>query len=164
MAAPSDHPHAVLVNAFYAAFERRDRDAMIACYHRDVVFSDPVFPRLAGAEVGAMWRMLGSGGVERLGFSYRDVRGDADGASAHWEATYIFPATGRHVHNIVEARFGFRDRKIIRHDDSFDLWRWATMALGTPGRLFGWSTPMKSAIRKKAAKNLARFVAKESAA
>src|SRR5580698_8016036 len=98
---PEPHPHAVLVETFYAAFQRCDPDAMIACYHPDVVFSDPVFPRLEGSHVGAVWRMLGSGGVERLGFSYRDVRADDERGSAHWEATYVFPPTGRRVHNVI---------------------------------------------------------------
>jgi ketosteroid isomerase-like protein len=163
MSAPSDHPHQVLVNAFYAAFQRRDREAMIACYHPDVVFSDPVFPHLEGSAVGAMWRMLGSGGVKPLGFSYRDVRADDELGCAHWEATYIFPATGRRVHNVIEARFRFRDGKIVRHEDTFDLWRWAGMALGVPGRLLGWAPPMQRAIRKKAADNLAAFLAKPAA-
>jgi ketosteroid isomerase-like protein len=157
MSAPSTHPHAALVEAFYSAFQRRDRDAMIACYHPDVVFSDPVFPRLVGAEVGAMWRMLGSGGVKPIAFTYRDVRADDERGSAHWEATYVFPQTGRRVHNVIEASFGFRDGKIVRHEDSFDLWRWAGMALGPVGRLLGWSPLLRRAIRRKAARNLAAF-------
>ena len=39
-------------------------------------------------------------------------------------ATYTFSATGRTVVNRIRARFDFRDGKIVRHVDSFDLWRW----------------------------------------
>jgi len=41
-------PHAALVQRFYAAFDARDAEAMAACYHPDVVFSDPVFGELRG--------------------------------------------------------------------------------------------------------------------
>ena len=47
-----------LIERFYAAFGRRDGDAMAACYAPDASFSDPVFPGLKGSEPGAMWRML----------------------------------------------------------------------------------------------------------
>ena len=52
------HPNESLIRDFYAAFARRDAEAMAARYDPDVFFSDPVFPRLRGAEAGDMWRML----------------------------------------------------------------------------------------------------------
>ena len=54
----SSAANARLIERFYSAFGRRDVDAMLGCYHPQVVFSDPVFGTLAAAEAGAMWRML----------------------------------------------------------------------------------------------------------
>jgi hypothetical protein len=62
------------------------------------------------------------------------------------------------VHNVIEARFAFRDGKIVRHDDSFDLWRWACMALGPKGRLLGWLPAVQKAIRREAMSNLERYM------
>ena len=61
-ARPSAVPGAVveLIERFYAAFDRKDGDAMAACYAPDARFSDPAFGELRGAEPGAMWRMLTS--------------------------------------------------------------------------------------------------------
>jgi ketosteroid isomerase-like protein len=37
-----------LIERFYAAFGRKDGDAMAACYAPDARFSDPVFGELRG--------------------------------------------------------------------------------------------------------------------
>ena len=56
--AASSETNARLIERFYTAFGRRDVDAMLGCYHPQVVFSDPVFGTLAAADTAAMWRML----------------------------------------------------------------------------------------------------------
>ena len=43
-------------------------------------------------------------------------RVDDRGGSAHWEAWYTFSATGRKVHNVVEANFEFADGRVLRPD------------------------------------------------
>ena len=83
---------------------------------------------------------------------------------AHWEARYLFSATGRKVHNVIEAAFEFRDGLIVRHADSFDLWRWAGQALGAKGKLLGWSPLVKNAVHKTALKGLDAYEAKHRAA
>jgi ketosteroid isomerase-like protein len=157
------HPNAELVDRFYRSFQRRDAEAMVACYHADVWFTDPVFPDLHGPQAGAMWRMLTK---RASGFTmeFRDVAADDARGSAHWEADYTFTETGRKVHNVIDASFEFKDNLIIRHVDRFDLWKWAGMALGPAGKLFGWSPPLKGAIRRKAAGNLRRFLDKSAQA
>lgn len=153
------HPHAQLITDFYAAFSRRDAEGMIACYAPDVAFSDPVFPDLRGDEARAMWRMLcGRAKDLRIEPSGIDA-GDASG-KAHWEAYYTFSATGQKVHNIIDARFTFANGKIATHTDSFDLRRWAGMALGLKGKLLGWLPPVQRAIRANADKGLREFMAK----
>ncbi len=52
------HPNDELIQRFYAAFARRDGDAMAECYVPSAHFSDPVFVDLKDGEPGAMWRML----------------------------------------------------------------------------------------------------------
>jgi ketosteroid isomerase-like protein len=148
-----------LVTSFYEAFARRDGDAMVACYHPDVVFSDPVFPDLRGSRAGEMWRMLCARGKD-LVIELGDV--SADGSTAHWEAKYTFSGTGRKVHNVIDATFKFKDAKIVEHRDSFDLWRWAGMALGAKGTLLGWTPLVKGAIRKTAANSLAQWIEKRA--
>jgi ketosteroid isomerase-like protein len=154
------HPNAQLVSRFYTAFVNGDLDTMIGCYADDIWFSDPVFPNLRGKDVGAMWRMLGTGKTtKRIDLTFSDVDGDDRGGRAHWEAIYDFIETGRRVHNKIDATFEIRDGKIVRHQDRFDLWKWSGMALGPTGKLLGWLPPVQNAIRGKAAKGLAAFLA-----
>ena len=58
-----------------------------------------------------------------------------------------------------DARFEFRDEKIIRHRDSFDFWKWSRQALGLPGLLLGWSPYLRAKVARTAAKSLERFAA-----
>ena len=155
----STSDHARLIETFYTAFQRRDGAAMAACYHPEATFSDPVFPDLKGPEVGAMWRMLTERATS-LEVTFRDVKAEGQGGSAHWEAVYPFSATGKRVHNIIDATFEFRDGKIFRHVDRFDFYRWTRMALGLPGVLLGWSPMLQGSIRKKARAGLDAFMKK----
>jgi ketosteroid isomerase-like protein len=150
------HPHAQLIQSFYAAFQRRDADAMIACYHPDIWFSDPAFGDLRGPRAGAMWRMLCQR-ASSLEIAVSDVHADDRTGRAHWEPRYLFSATGRQVHNRIDATFELRDGKIIRHADHFDLWRWSRMALGAKGALLGWLPPVQRSIRARALRGLEAF-------
>lgn len=131
---------------------------MVTCYTPDVRFSDPVFPDLVGERANGMWRMLVSRGKD-LRLEFRDVRADERGGSAHWEAWYTFSATGRPVHNVIEASFTFRDGLIATHTDRFDLYRWSRQALGAKGALLGWTPFVQGAIRRQADRALAKFLA-----
>lgn len=150
------HPNARLIESFYTSFQKRDAEGMVACYAPDVRFSDPVFRDLQGPRAGNMWRML-CGRAKDLEIEFRDVVADDRTGSAHWEARYLFSATGRTVHNVIDAKFDFRDGKIVRHTDTFDLWRWAGMALGPKGKLLGWLPPIQKAVQKKAMSGLDAF-------
>lgn len=153
------HPHETLIREFYAAFARRDAEAMARCYHAEVFFSDPVFPKLQGAEAGDMWRMLLSRAAD-LAVTLDEASADAEGGRAHWTARYTFSRTGRPVVNRIQAMFAFRDGLIVRHFDRFSFWTWAAQALGPAGRLLGWFAPLKWKVRKDAAKGLAQFRAR----
>ena len=150
------HPNEALVREFYAAFARRDAEAMARCYHDEVFFSDPAFPALRGEEARDMWRMLLSR-AQDLEVVLEEAGADASGGSARWRATYTFSRTGRRVENRISALFAFRDGRIVRHYDRFSFWRWSAQALGPAGRFLGWFAPLKWMVRRQAAAQLERF-------
>lgn len=149
-----------LIEKFYTAFQQKDYAGMIACYHPDIHFSDPVFTDLHGNQAKAIWHMLCERGKD-LQIVFGDVQVDERNGRAHWEATYTF-STGRKVHNVVEAAFEFQDGLIIRHQDSFDLWRWTRLALGPMGLFLGWTPLVRNRVRGTAVHSLNVFIAKHS--
>lgn len=144
------------IERFYGAFARRDAGGMLACYHPQVTFSDPVFPALDARGVATMWTMLCERGKD-LTIVASDINANATAGRAHWVANYTFSATGRKVTNRIDAAFEFRDGAIFRHTDSFSLWRWSAMALGAKGVFLGWLPSVQSAIRGQAARALAAY-------
>jgi hypothetical protein len=62
------------------------------------------------------------------------------------------------VHNVIGSSFVFADRKIIQHTDSFDLWHWMRMALGTTGTMIGWSPSAKRKVRETGRRGLDQFM------
>ena len=158
---PPMHANAELIARFYSAFGSGDHATMEASYTDDASFSDPVFPNLSADEVKVMWRMFCTSGND-IKVSFADVQADDSSGSARWDAVYRFPKTGREVHNQISASFLFRDGRIVRHRDDFDLYAWTRMALGPMGVLLGWSPIVQSQVRKQAAAQLRRFVAQPS--
>lgn len=151
------HPNESLIEKFYTSFQNKDHAGMASCYDEEVVFFDPVFQELKGYKAAAMWRML----VERskdLKITFQTGKADDSRGSAHWEAVYPFSGTGRIVHNRIDAAFEFKNGKIIRHTDSFSLWKWASMALGGTGMFLGWSPTVQNKIRKEAQGGLELFI------
>lgn len=144
------------IDRFYTAFAKRDAATMAACYADDARFSDPVFPELHGKHIGNMWRMLCERGAD-LVVEHSAVKTGGDTGSAHWEAHYTFSATGKKVHNKIDATFRFRGDKIVEHIDRFDFYAWTKMALGVTGLLLGWTPIIRNKVRRTAAKGLAVF-------
>ncbi|WP_028067787.1 nuclear transport factor 2 family protein [Solirubrobacter soli] len=144
------------VESLYAAFNRRDGDAMAALYAPDGHFRDPVFGDLTGAEAGAMWRML-----TRTARDLTVELAEHDAQSAHWIAHYTFSATGRPVVNDVRARIVVTDGLITDHVDSFSFWKWSRQALGTKGLLLGWTPFLRRKVGGTAKAGLDKFIAKE---
>lgn len=156
------HPNATLVSRFYTAFQSLDAATMGACYHPQIDFSDPAFPALRGREAAAMWAMLCSRAKD-LTIEFGDVQADGERGRAHWEARYTFGPTGRRVHNVVDAEFGFRDGLIVRHVDRFGFWRWARQALGPAGIALGWAPFMQAKIQAEARRGLEAWLRKQAA-
>lgn len=146
-----------IIDQFYTAFQKKDWKAMQALYHEDATFSDPVFQNLTSKEVKAMWHMLLTASKD-LELTFSNVLGDNNKGSCRWDAFYTFSRTGRKVHNIITANFVFMEGKIVSHLDDFDLWKWSGMALGSSGKLLGWSPFIKNKIRGMARKGLTKFI------
>jgi ketosteroid isomerase-like protein len=162
MAAPFAVPQGrATIERFYAAFAQLDADTMQACYAADAQFDDPAFTLRGREEIGAMWRMLCSATRDKGMAHWKLEASRFTDHGAHWEAHYLFSATGRLVHNVIDAEFRFDASGLIsRHRDSFDFWRWSRQALGTPGLLLGWSPFLRNKVRATAAANLRRFRAR----
>ena len=148
-----------LIETFYRAFQNKDWKGMQACYHPEVRFSDPVFTDLFGTHAKAMWHMLVDASTD-LTISFSGIQSDSNHGLCQWEAIYTFSRTGKRVHNIIEAKFEFKDGLIFVHHDSFDLWKWSRMAMGLSGILLGWTSFFKNKIRGIAKINLTKFINK----
>jgi ketosteroid isomerase-like protein len=154
------HANEAVITAFYSAFQQLDAEAMASCYSDDIQFSDPVFTNLQGVEAADMWRMLTSK-AQNFSLTFDGIRADDASGEAHWVATYTFSQTGRTVVNDIEAKFVFKNGKIVRHRDQFNLWKWARQALGLKGLLLGWTPFLQNAVRAQAAKGLTIFRSKK---
>jgi ketosteroid isomerase-like protein len=150
------HPNEELIKTFYASFQKLDAEGMARCYHADIRFSDPVFPALSKAEASDMWKMLCSQ-AKNFELTFADVQANDQRGRVHWEARYDFSATGRRVHNKIDAEFEFQDGKIIKHTDTFNFWKWSRMALGPIGFLLGWTPLLRKKVQKQAGERLAKF-------
>ena len=143
-----------VIEAFYAAFAKRDAEGMVKHYADDVRFSDPVFQDLRGEEAKNMWRMLCERGKDLT----VEVSNVTD-TGAHWDARYTFSATKRKVLNHIDATFTFEGDKIKTHTDVFDLYAWTRMAIGPAGVLLGWTGFFQNTLRKKAMAGLKEYAA-----
>jgi SnoaL-like domain len=154
-----------LLEKFYTAFASLDAETMASCYHENAEFTDPAFSLHGKQETAAMWTMLCDAikekGRDAWQFDFSGVIADDLHGKAHWEPRYRFSATGRMVHNIIDAEFMFKDGLIFTHKDTFDFWRWSKQALGAPGIVLGWTPFLKKKVRTQAAANLAAFMAKK---
>ena len=146
-----------LIRHFYESFAQNNADGMIACYADDIEFSDPAFGLLKGMDAKNMWKMLIERGKGEIKIEFENVAADEQKGSADWTAHYLFSKTGRNVVNRIHAEFEFQDGKIIRHTDSFDIWKWSQQALGISGLLLGWSPFLKNKIRQTALKSLREY-------
>ena len=159
------HPNAQTLHRFYTAFSQLDHARMAACYAPEATFDDEAFSLQGREQVAGMWRMLCSasqkpGAAQHWKLEFSGIEADASGGRAHWQARYLFSATGRVVHNVVAGVFTFTPAGLIAtHRDRFSFWRWARQALGAPGVLLGWSPSLKRKVRSTAAGNLKKFLA-----
>ena len=146
-----------IISQFYHSFQNKDHQGMHACYHPDLSFSEPVFQNLDYKKTCAMWHMLIERGKD-LKLQYDNIQNHGDKITCNWEAFYTFSSTGNKVHNLITGTFILEENKIIRHIDHFNFWKWSSMALGTTGTLLGWTSFVRSKVRKTAFNSLEKFI------
>lgn len=149
-----------VIHNFYKAFSKGKADEMVSFYHPDIVFEDPVFGVLKGEEAKSMWKMLIERSKGNLKTTFSDIKVVRNLGEAKWEAVYPFGPEKRVVHNKVKAEFEFKDGKIIKHTDRFDLWKWSRMALGFKGVLLGWSPLVQNKVKSQSKALLKKFMEK----
>ncbi len=147
-----------LIKQFYSAFAAGDHKGMIACYHDEVVFEDPAFGQLKGIKAAKMWEMLLSRKEATPKINFANIEVNETSGSADWTAEYIYGPKKRKVFNRIHASFTFKDGKIIKHTDNFNLWKWSSQALGTMGYIMGWTPFMKNKIQQLANSRLDKFI------
>ena len=137
-----------IIERFYKAFAVLDVETMLTCYHPDIVFSDPAFGILRGDKAKNMWKMLcQSQKNKNFIINWSEIEHEENYGSARWEAFYTFRNTGRKIHNVIFANFKFKDGLIIRHNDEFNLHRWAKQAMGLKGFFIGGTDFFKNKLQ-----------------
>jgi Ni2+-binding GTPase involved in maturation of urease and hydrogenase len=146
-----------LITKFYTAFGNADAKTMSECYHPKIHFIDPAFGLLKEEQVSKMWEMLLLKSKGNIKIEFSDVIADEFNGSAKWTATYVFSKTNRKVINKIGAEFVFQDGLIIKHTDSFDVWKWSKQAFGITGQLLGWTGFFQDKIQEQALLSLKKF-------
>lgn len=154
------HANEQLVHKFYGAFAQKDFNTMAACYHSEATFKDEAFDLKGNKQISAMWRMLIERGTD-LSMKFSNIQANDSAGKAHWEAWYTFSSTGNKVHNIIDARFTFKDGKIWNHRDSFNFYRWSSQSLGITGKLLGWTGYLHQKVRATAMAGLENYMARK---
>ncbi|MCA9046498.1 MAG: nuclear transport factor 2 family protein, partial [Planctomycetaceae bacterium] len=126
--------NALTLGRYFEFFKRGDYVGMQSCLHPDVEFSDTGFD-LRGKEVGAMWHMIISKGIQVSKGESTCANGEC---TIHWECDYVFrkdaKSTPRPVHNVVTSKFKFEGGLIRSQHDECDFWRWFEQAMGPIGK------------------------------
>ncbi len=148
-----------ILDKFYTSFQNLDAEGMAACYHDDIEFEDPAFGLLKGEKAGNMWRML-CANAKDLKINYSVISADENHGKVRWVADYTFHRTGRVVHNEISAVFEFKDGKIIKHTDHFNLRKWARQAIGMKGAILGGTAFFKKKLNQQTNKLLSNFESK----
>jgi len=154
--------HKKLIKKFYSSFSKGNSAGMAECYHENVTFEDPVFGKLSGSRASKMWHMLLEKGKGNLKINFDSISSHENTGSVNWTAEYFYGPRKRPVTNKVRAKFEFKDGKIIKHVDDFNLYKWTQQAMGGIGYALGWTPFFKKKIRKTVNSQLDRFIDKNS--
>ena len=136
-----------VLDRFYGALTRGDAETMAGLYAPEAHFQDAVFT-LDGPDIGAMWRTL-LGRARDFSVTYTIAQIAPGRGSVEWTARYLFG--GKHpVINVILSELKLENGLIVDQRDAFDFPRWASQALGLPGRLFGRFGWFQRAVQRKA--------------
>lgn len=97
-----------------------------------------------------------------LTLTYSNIETTEKSGSAKWEAVYTFSKTGKKIINSIQAEFEFKEGKIIKHTDSFNLNKWFLNAFGWKGYLFIAIPFFQFKFKKKVRQTLESFIAHQS--
>lgn len=147
---------------FYKSLNEGNVDAMLSCYHPEIVFEDPIFGELHGERAMHMWRMLLKRPNSKLRIKVENVHQIRGMVMCLWTAKYEYGKNKRKVYNVVESQFMFKGSKVFEHRDSFHTYMWIKQALGMMGFLFGWSNWYQDLIKKQANRHLDSYIKKQA--
>lgn len=152
-------PVETVANNFYSAFQLKNANEMIECYHPDLQFEDPAFGKLSYDQTCAMWKMLCESAKD-LSIEFSILKSEDKYVEVRWIAEYTFSKTGRFVHNEITAEMMFKEGKIIQHTDIFDLFKWAKQAMGLQGWLIGGTSFFRKKLQQQTNYQLAKYMQK----
>ncbi len=126
------HPNHDCLHRLYIALNKRDPDAMAACYAPDAHFRDIAFDWDKRDDIHNMWRMICSRPIQA---TFAIIDADETHGFAGAVFSYTFGASedrpGLPVRNPTISAFTFRAGLIVRQEDCCDAKAWARMAMGT---------------------------------
>ncbi len=149
-----------LLLTFFTAFAKKDLDAMLDCYHKNVVYDDVSFGKQQQEKAKAVWRFLIKNVGEKAVITFSNIQTSATSGQANGTITYYFGK--RKITNEITATFHFQDGKIIYHKDEYNLWKWSQQAFGFVGYLIGWSLAFRWLIRWQMQRSLQAFIRHQS--
>lgn len=148
-----------LIRKFYYAFSQLDYTTMQACYHPQVVFSDPAFGTLEGDRAEAMWEMLCKSQKKgAMKIELKSLTMKKDRYIAEWMAKYKFNITGRQIENHIRSEIKIKDSLIFEHHDKFKVYEWAKQAYGAVGKAIGWTPWFRRRLQRTTNKMLDKFM------
>jgi len=151
------YENAAVIDLYFKALQSLDAKTMGECYHPEATFQDPVFGPLNADETRAMWKMLCQN-ARNFSLVVKEIQADQEKGACRFTASYTFSKTGRNVVNSMTSHFEFKEGKILKQRDVFNLWKWARQAFGWVGLLLGWLPFFQQKIRREARKRLDKFM------
>ena len=103
------------LEAFCDAIERRDAEALGACYSEEVEYADALFIALQGSLVTARWAMVFRR-VPGLAVSIQGARVDAGDAVVRWDMSFPQPRGGA-IRHFMRSELRIEGGRVVRHED-----------------------------------------------
>lgn len=111
------------VRDFCAAWERRDKEAILDAFTEDAVYHNmPMAPATGKAQISALLDFILPQGVDGIRFEIKSIA--ADGDTVLTERVDTFTTGDRKITLDVMGLFELRDGKIAAWRDYFDMAQW----------------------------------------
>jgi len=139
-------PHSLLLVKYLQAIKEQDLKTISSCFHEEAEFYEPAYGKLTGPKIAAWWTFFFAQAKE-FHSEFDSLKVNGDKATVHSEHWYYWNATGAGVHNLVESEFDFKDGKIFRQIDNYNLNAWAFQALES--KFMGWTNKSREAEQER---------------